>query len=102
MTGRLAQAFSAATEWLLRVRIAMHAAAGRRQDHLRFQIQEEIAPVLCPDAPDLGGVIRPAIHPAVEALMHQYHTHARLIRNETERLLQHASARDEKRPKIRP
>src|SRR5262252_1386826 len=36
MTGRLAVAFQAAVEWLLRVRIAMHANAGRRQDHLRF------------------------------------------------------------------
>src|SRR3954462_14218520 len=40
MTGRLAQAFVNATEWLLRVRIAMHAAAGRRMDHLRFALQE--------------------------------------------------------------
>src|SRR6185437_1613544 len=95
MTGRLAQAFVNATEWLLRVRIAMHAAAGRRQDHLRFAIQEAIAPSLCPDARDHGGVIRPAVHPAVEALMHQYHAHAKLIRNETERLLQRATAREE-------
>ena len=92
MTGRLAQAFRHATEWLLRVRIAMHAAAGRRQDHLRFAMQEAIAPLLCPDAQDRGGVIRPAVHPAVEALMHQYHAHAKLIRNETERLLQRATA----------
>jgi [protein-PII] uridylyltransferase len=97
MTGRLAAAFTAATEWLLRVRIAMHAAAGRRQDHLRFPIQEAIAPWLCPDAQDRGGVIRPAVHPAVEALMHQYHAHAKLIRNETERLLQRASAPRERR-----
>jgi [protein-PII] uridylyltransferase len=97
MTGRLAAAFTAATEWLLRVRIAMHGAAGRRQDHLRFALQEAIAPVLCPDARDLGGVIRPAVHPAVEALMHQYHAHAKLIRNETERLLQRATARDDRK-----
>jgi [protein-PII] uridylyltransferase len=97
MTGRLATAFTAATEWLLRVRIAMHGAAGRRQDHLRFTLQEAIAPVLCPDARDLGGVIRPAVHPAVEALMHQYHAHAKLIRNETERLLQRATARDDRK-----
>jgi [protein-PII] uridylyltransferase len=97
MTGRLATAFLAATEWLLRVRIAMHAAAGRRQDHLRFPIQEAVAPILCPDAQDRGGVIRPAVHPAVEALMHQYHAHAKLIRNETERLLQRASAPTERR-----
>jgi [protein-PII] uridylyltransferase len=102
MTGRLAQAFTAATEWLLRVRIMMHAAAGRRQDHLRFALQEAIAPVMCPDARDLGGVIRPAVHPAVEALMHQYHAHAKLIRNETERLLQRASARDQPRRKTQP
>jgi len=43
MTGRLAQAFRAATDWLLRIRIAVHAAAGRRQDHLRFTLQEAIA-----------------------------------------------------------
>jgi [protein-PII] uridylyltransferase len=97
MTGRLATAFTAATEWLLRVRIAMHAAAGRRQDHLRFPLQEAIAPLLYPEARDRGGVIRPAVHPAVEALMHQYHAHAKLIRNETERLLQRASARDDRR-----
>ena len=102
MTGRLATAFTAATEWLLRTRIAMHAAAGRRQDHLRFPIQEAVAPVLCPEARDLGGVIRPAVHPAVEALMHQYHAHAKLIRNETERLLQRATARDDKKRNTGP
>ena len=102
MTGRLAQAFVNATEWLLRVRIAMHAAAGRRMDHLRFALQEAIAPVLCPDAQDRGGVIRPAVHPAVEALMHQYHAHAKLIRNETERLLQRATSRDEPRRPSQP
>jgi [protein-PII] uridylyltransferase len=94
MTGRLAVAFQAALEWLLRVRIVMHATAGRRQDQLRFALQEAIAPVLCPDARDTGGVIRPAVHPAVEALMHQYHAHAKLVRNETERLLQRATARE--------
>ncbi len=102
MTGRLSQAFINATEWLLRVRIAMHAAAGRRQDQLRFAIQEAIAPWLCPDAQDRGGVIRPAVHPAVEALMHQYHAHAKLIRNETERLLQRATARDDSRRPSQP
>src|SRR5580692_10290615 len=102
MTGRLAQAFVAATEWLLRVRIAMHAAAGRRQDHLRFALQEAVAPVLYPEARDRGGVIRPAVHPAVEALMHQYHAHAKLIRNETERLLQRATAREDQRRRSRP
>jgi [protein-PII] uridylyltransferase len=102
MTGRLAQAFTAASEWLMRTRILMHATAGRRQDHLRFAIQEAIAPIMYPEARDRGGVIRPAVHPAVEALMHQYHAHAKLIRNETERLLQRATARDDKRRKTQP
>jgi [protein-PII] uridylyltransferase len=102
MTPRLAQAFIAASEWLMRVRILMHATAGRRQDHLRFALQEAIAPILYPDARDRGGVIRPAVHPAVEALMHQYHAHAKLIRNETERLLQRATAREDKRRKTQP
>ena len=102
MTGRLATAFTAASEWLMRTRILMHATAGRRQDHLRFALQEAIAPVLYPEARDRGGVIRPAVHPAVEALMHQYHAHAKLIRNETERLLQRATARDDKRRKTQP
>jgi len=102
MTGRLAQAFTAASEWLMRTRILMHATAGRRQDHLRFALQEAIAPILYPDARDRGGVIRPAVHPAVEVLMHQYHAHAKLIRNETERLLQRATARDDKRRKTKP
>ena len=102
MTGRLAQAFTAASEWLMKTRILMHATAGRRQDHLRFAIQEAIAPIMYPEARDRGGVIRPAVHPAVEALMHQYHAHAKLIRNETERLLQRATARDDQRRKTQP
>jgi len=102
MTGRLAQAFTAASEWLMKTRILMHATAGRRQDHLRFAIQEAIAPIMYPEARDRGGVIRPAVHPAVEALMHQYHAHAKLIRNETERLLQRATARDDRRRKTQP
>src|SRR5262245_28003437 len=102
MTGRLATAFQAALEWLLRVRIAMHGAAGRRQDHLRFPLQEAIAPQLYPEARDHGGVIRPAVHPAVEALMHQYHAHAKLVRNETERLLQRATAREGQRRSTAP
>ena len=102
MTGRLAMAFQAALEWLLRIRIAMHTTAGRRQDHLRFPLQEAIAPVLYPEARDRGGIVRPAVHPAVEALMHGYHAHAKLVRNETERLLQRATAMDDSRRPSQP
>jgi [protein-PII] uridylyltransferase len=97
MNERLAVAFQAAREWLLRVRIAVHGAAGRRQDQLRFAMQEAVAPILCPDAKAGEGDIRPAVAPAVEALMHQYHAHAKLVRRETERLLQRATLRDDHR-----
>ena len=63
MTERVASAFQAAREWLLRVRIAMHHAAGRRQDQLRFALQEAVAPILCPDAKAGEGDIRPAVAP---------------------------------------
>ena len=97
MTERLATAFEAAREWLLRIRIAMHSTAGRRQDQLRFALQEAIAPILCPNLKVAQGDIRPAVHPAVEALMHQFHAHAKLIRRETERLLQRAAVREDYR-----
>jgi [protein-PII] uridylyltransferase len=97
MTERLATAFESAREWLLRVRIAMHSAAGRRQDQLRFPLQEALAPILCPNVKAAQGDIRPAVHPAVEALMHQFHAHAKLIRRETERLLQRAAVREDYR-----
>jgi [protein-PII] uridylyltransferase len=97
MTERVATAFQAARSWLLRTRIVMHDAAGRRQDHLRFALQEAVAPVLCPDARASKGDIRPAVAPAVEALMHQFHAHAKLVRRETERLLQRATAREGQR-----
>lgn len=95
MTERLANAFEAARDWFLRIRIAVHSAAGRRQDHLRFPLQEAVAPILCPNAKAAAGDIRPAVHPAVEALMHQFHAHAKLVRRETERLLQRATLRND-------
>src|SRR5882724_1876363 len=97
MNERLAVAFQAAREWLLRVRVAVHHAAGRRQDQLRFAMQEAVAPILCADAKAGEGDIRPAVAPAVEALMHQFHAHAKLVRRETERLLQRATLRDDHR-----
>jgi [protein-PII] uridylyltransferase len=97
MTERVASAFQAARSWLLRVRTAIHIAAGRRQDQLRFGLQEAVAPILCPDAKAGEGDIRPAVAPAVEALMHQFHAHAKLVRRETERLLQRATLRDDHR-----
>ena len=102
MTERLAVAYDAAREWLLRIRIGMHGAAGRRQDQLRFGLQEALAPILCPNIKVAEGDVRPAVHPAVEALMHQFHAHAKVICRETERLLQRATLRDDYRRKTVP
>ena len=42
-------AFEAARDFLLKVRVALHLEAGRRQDQLRFDLQERIAPALYRD-----------------------------------------------------
>jgi [protein-PII] uridylyltransferase len=92
MSARQAAAFEAARDWLLKVRVALHLAAGRRQDQLRFDLQEKIAPTLYGHVRVPPGEIRPAVAPAVEALMHQFQRHAKTISRETERLLLRASA----------
>jgi [protein-PII] uridylyltransferase len=102
MSARQAAAFEAAREWLLRVRVAVHLAAGRRQDQLRFDLQEQIAPILHGDAKVPPGDIRPAVAPAVEALMHHFQRHAKAVSRETERLMQRASGDPAHTPKVVP
>jgi [protein-PII] uridylyltransferase len=87
MSARQAEAMEGAREWLLRVRMAVHLAAGRRQEQLRFDLQESIAPLFHPNAKPGPGERRPAVFPAVEALMHEFQRHARTVSRETERLL---------------
>ena len=48
MSPRQAAAFETARDWLLKVRIAVHLEAGRRQDQLRFDLQEKVAPAPVP------------------------------------------------------
>jgi [protein-PII] uridylyltransferase len=102
MSARQAAAFEAAREWLLKVRIAVHLAAGRRQDQLRFDLQEQIAPILYGETRVPPGEIRPAVAPAVEALMHHFQRHAKAVSRETERLMQRASADPAHTPKVVP
>jgi [protein-PII] uridylyltransferase len=92
MSARQAGGFEAARDWLLKLRVAIHLAAARRQDQLRFDIQEKIAPILYGHVRVPPGEIRPAVAPAVEALMHHFQRHAKTISRETERLLLRASA----------
>ena len=102
MSARQAAALEAAREWLLKVRIAVHLAAGRRQDQLRFDLQEEIAPMLYGDVKVPPGDIRPAVAPAVEALMHHFQRHAKAVNRESERLMQRASADPSHTPEVVP
>jgi [protein-PII] uridylyltransferase len=49
MSPRQAEAKSRAIDFMLRLRAALHLAAGRRQDQLRFDLQERIAPIFRPE-----------------------------------------------------
>lgn len=101
MSARRAAAFEAAREWLLRARCAAHTLAGRKQDQLRFDLQEAMAPMFFGELRDVPGEDRVAVAPAVEALMHQYQRHARTIRRETERLLARAGADPQRVVKVK-
>jgi [protein-PII] uridylyltransferase len=102
MSVRQAEALSQATDFMLRIRCALHLTAGRRQDQLRFDLQERIAPILHPELAVAHDDDGPVVTPAVEALMHDFQTHARTIQHATERLMQRACARPAERAKTRP
>jgi [protein-PII] uridylyltransferase len=91
MSARQAAAFEAARDWLLKARLALHLAAGRRQDQLRFDFQEQIAPRLYRHVVVSPGDVRSEVAPAVEALMHDFQRHAKAISRETTRLMLTAS-----------
>jgi [protein-PII] uridylyltransferase len=102
MSARQAAALETARDFLLKVRVAVQLAAGRRQDQLRFDIQEKIAPALYGHVRVPPGDIRPAVAPAVEALMHQFQRQAKAVIRESERLMQRASADPRHEPRIMP
>jgi [protein-PII] uridylyltransferase len=100
MSARQAAAMEAARDWLLRVRTAVHLTAGRRQEQLRFDLQESIAPLFHPDATSAPGEVRPAAAPAVEALMHDFQKHARTVSQQTSRLLLRVGTDRSHRPTV--
>ena len=102
MSPRQAEAMSRAIDYMLRLRTALHLAAGRRQDQLRFDLQERIAPILHPEFGPEDDDDQLAVTPAVEALMHDFQTHARTISHSTERLMQRVCARPAERARTRP
>ena len=102
MSARQAEALAKAIDFVLKLRTLLHLEAGRRQDQLRFDLQERIAPLL------YGGEVyaedddRPAVTPAVEALMHDFQTHARTIQRTTLRLVQRVCGRPGEPAKSKP
>ena len=101
MSKRQGDAFLRGHDFFLRVRSAMHMAAGRRQDQLTFELQEEIAPVLYPSVRRTEGDTRSAVAPAVEALMREYYLVARAIDQGTARLLEKAQSMQRGKPRIK-
>ncbi len=100
---RQAEALVAARRFFLQLRVAAHRVSRRRADRLTFEVQEAIAPLLFPDAhaAEQGG-IRPAVAPAVEALMQRYFITAKTVARETTRLLERFAAPASRRPEVKP
>ncbi len=97
---RQAQVLLGARDFQLRVRALVQLAAKRRFDQLTFEIQEAIAPGLYPDARAHDGDVRPAVAPAVEALMRDYYLHARGVHDVSDRLLEAARVPPTRKPRI--
>jgi [protein-PII] uridylyltransferase len=106
LTPRQAQVVLGARDFQLRIRALVQLTARRRFDQLTFEIQEAIAPELYPDASardgDAQGEVRPAVAPAVEALMRDYYLHARGVVEVADRLLERARVPARRRPRIAP
>jgi [protein-PII] uridylyltransferase len=105
LTGRQAAVLHGARDFLLKLRALVQLVVGRRADQLTFEIQEAIAPPLFPDAAGLAawgdqGEVRPAVAPAVEALMRAYYLHARGVVQVADRLLESAKVPARRKPRI--
>jgi [protein-PII] uridylyltransferase len=88
LLGREVEELEEAREFLWRVRNGLHLRAGRRQDRLTFEDQEELAPRLgFLDTEVLG----------VERFMQAYYRHAQIVAQTAERMLIRAMPRH--RPK---
>lgn len=100
LSARQAGQMAAALDRLLELRARVQLAAGRATDQLTFELQEAIAPELYPDATLPEGDARPAVAPAVEALMRDYYLHARAVTQIAERVLEYALVPPRRRPRI--
>ncbi len=101
LSGRQARLLGEALDFLLMLRTRLQLQAGRPLDQLTFEIQEAVAPRLYPDARLPEGDIRPAVAPAVEALMQRYYLHARDVSRLSARILEMARVPARHQPRIR-
>lgn len=101
LSNRQARLLEEALDFLLMLRTRLQLQAGRPLDQLTFEIQEAVAPRLHPDARLPEGDIRPAVAPAVEALMQRYYLHARDVSRLSDRILEMARVPARRQPRIR-
>src|SRR5690606_10322624 len=101
LSARQAAILADGLDFLLRLRSLVQLHAGRATDQLTFEIQEAIGPRLFPDAAPPPGDVRPAVAPAVEALMRRYYLHARAVVRVADRLLEAARVPERRKPRIR-
>lgn len=102
MVPREQRSMQDAREFLHRVRNQLHLSAGRRNDRLTFEKQEELVAALGFDEVPTQGDGEPgeALGRAVERLMQHYYREARVVSQARESLL--ARARPEPRRRTRP
>ena len=100
LTARQVGVLEQAREFLLELRSLLHLHAGRGTDRLTFEIQEAIAPGLCPNVIPAQGDIRPAVAPSVEALMRRYYRHARGVAQVTDYILELAEVAQRRKPHV--
>ncbi len=100
LSARQVAVLEGALDFLLTVRSLLHFQVGRASDQLSFEVQEAIAPGLYPGATLPEGDSRPAVAPAVEALMRRYYLHARGVVQVTDQLLEHAMVPVRRKPRI--
>ncbi len=101
MSSRQAGLLAGARDFLLRLRSLVQLHAGRPTDQLTFEIQEAIGPRLYPDQQPGAGGVKPAVAPAVEALMRDYYLHGRAVVRVADRLLEAARVPERRKPRIR-
>jgi [protein-PII] uridylyltransferase len=97
---RQAGVLGEALDFMLKLRALVQLTSSHKTDQLTFEIQEAIAPGLCPDAKLPAGDVRPAVAPAVEALMRGYYLHARGVEQVSDRVLEAAKVVAPRRPRI--